>query len=237
MDRKGIIAVTLASLVLAVWFYQSSKEAERVNRERKAAEIEMAAKAKAEAEANPPAPAPPAATAENQPGAAAGTPAASPAVTAPASVPEATEVIDTPSVEFTFTNRGGGIQRARLKNHKAEHGSNVEMNRFGAYPIGTISEGNGEQPLLTYTKAEDAPAGQIAYQSTDARQLQIRKSFSLPASTGLREEYLSTLEVTFKNNAAQPLPFGNYYIHTGTAAPIHKIDQAQYTGVAWSTLR
>src|SRR5687768_15660056 len=111
MDRKGIIAVALAIAVLIWWQMDNSR--------RTAAQLAEKQRAEELAKLNAPVP-DPAAPVASTPGA--------PATTAPAVEPAAAEEIEpvsTPAVEYEFTNLGGGIQRAVLKQHQAEHSSNV----------------------------------------------------------------------------------------------------------------
>ncbi len=68
---------------------------------------------------------------------------------------------------------------------------------------------------------------------TDARQVEIRKTFTLPKPGAAADEYVTQLEVSFKNAGPNPITLPAYYVYTGSAAPIHQIDQTQYTGFAW----
>src|SRR5579862_9976021 len=138
MDRKGIIAVATAVLILVIW------------------QFEFAPKFM------PPTPPPGAAATSPSPAASAVPEAAVPAngpvigaATAPLAVPEepkAAEQITSvagPSATYRFTNLGGGISNAELTDYPAESGSNVDLNEFGSMPIGALS---GEPAV-----AEDLP--------------------------------------------------------------------------------
>jgi YidC/Oxa1 family membrane protein insertase len=220
MDRKGIIAIILAVVVLVLWQIDNAKRTAAISAEKRRAEA--AAQAEAAKAPVPPAPAP------------AGTPAPpnGAPVQAEASVEEKLEHVTTPVVDYTLTNLGGGIQRAVLKKHQAEQGTNVEMNQFHQHAIGELSEAPGTAPQ-PFTRLDTTSPTEVAFVRTDARQLEIRKTFTLPAAGAAKDEYVTTLEVTFKNNSAGPLTLPAYYVFTGSAAPIHQIDQSQYTGFAW----
>ena len=109
MDRKGIIAVTLAIITLFAWTIYSQREAEKIAVLRRAAAAEEEQKKAAE---QPPAIETPAQAATNVP---------PPATTEPV-VPEKLETLAGTAVEFTFSNLGGGVARALLVNHEAERG-------------------------------------------------------------------------------------------------------------------
>ena len=218
MDRKGIVAVSLAVAVLIAWVIFNNKEMARVATERakaKAAAAEVAAQAKA---AEPVAPD-------------AGTPATAPVAPAAPTNPtaeEKREALSGPSVDYTFSNLGGGIATARLKTHEAERGIRMTLNEFGSIPIGAVTDAAGEGTREPFeTKVE---GGSVTFDRTDARQLQLTKKFTVSGSTDLREDYIVTLDVTFTNRGAQALTLPGYFVHTGSAAPVHQKDMATYTG-------
>lgn len=220
MDRKGIITVILSVAVLVLWQIDNTKRtaAARVEKER-AEEL-----AKIEA-AKTPAPAVPAP---------AGTPAVPGApVQAEAPVDEKLEKVSTAAVDYTLTNLGGGIKRAVLRQHLAEHGANVEMNQFGQHAIGELTEVPGKEAAQGFTKEDGHAETEVTFVRTDARQVEIRKTFTLPRPGAAADEYVTQLEVRFKNAGPNPVTLPAYYVYTGSAAPIHQIDQTQYTGFAW----
>ena len=45
--------------------------------------------------------------------------------------------------------------------------------------------------------------------------------------------YVSHLEVTFTNDSGEPLQVPNFYVYTGSAAPVHQRDLPTYTGFGW----
>src|SRR4051794_8508583 len=125
MDRKGIIAVALAIIVLVIWQVDNSKRMQQQAREKqKAAEAAEAAKALEPT-------VPPGTLAENPaapaPGAATG---AAPAAPVEPAAPPQVESVDTPWGDFSFVNIGGGIEHVVLKQHKGEGDAPVTMNRF-----------------------------------------------------------------------------------------------------------
>jgi YidC/Oxa1 family membrane protein insertase len=217
MDRKGIIAVTLAIITLFAWTFYNQREMEKAATLRRALAAEEEQRKAAE---QPPA---------------LETPAPAPAPVAPPTVdPAAAEKLETlagPTVEFTFTNLGGGIARALLPRHEAERGKPMAINEFGPIPIGALSEVAGEAANLPYTARRDPSGAAITFHRTDARQLEITKRFAIAQADDGSDEYSVKLEVTLANRGAQPLPLPGYFVSTGAAAPVHQSDLPIYTGL------
>ncbi len=241
MDRKGIIAVTLSLIGLFAWQAYYSRQMDAYNKakqaEQAAAEAE-AKKASEEAAKNAP-PAPASATA---PAAAADGAAAPASTTAPATPPveEKLETLSSPSVQYSFTNLGGGISRATLLKHIADQGglrtgdheTKIVLNQFGAIPIGAITERPGEDTRAAFTQTVD-PSGTVTFERTDERHLRTTKRFAITKETTFRDEYLVALDVTFTNTGDKPIQLAGYYVYTGSTGPIHLADQARYLGFDW----
>ena len=212
MDRKGIIAVSLSIAVLIGWIYWNSQE--------------MAKAAARQAQAKPAATEPAAPDKAAEPTTPA--PAASAPVPSEPAVEETREEITSPSVNYTFSSLGGGIATALLKTHEAERGKRMTLNEFGSIPIGAVTDAAGEGTRAPF--AMKVGSGSVTFERTDARQLQLVKKFTVPTSTDLEKDYIVTLDVTFTNLGTQPLTLPAYFVHTGSAAPVHQTDQANYTG-------
>ncbi|MDQ3622043.1 MAG: YidC/Oxa1 family insertase periplasmic-domain containing protein [Verrucomicrobiota bacterium] len=236
MDRQGIIGIIVVVAGIIAWQWYYIGEVQRAAR----AQQEAAASAAQTAEK---APATPTATASPQtpPGAQAPAPSAAPipvTPAAPAPPPASEEIakLSTAVTEYSFTNLGGGIKRALLREHIAFNNHPVVLNEFGTIPIGAISETPGEGTHAAYSAQAEQASRQIRFERTDARQIQILKKFTLPNAEGLqgkeklREEYLLRLDLSFTNRGAQPVQAPIYWVHTGAAAPIHQNDQPIYTG-------
>ena len=80
----------------------------------------------------------------------------------------------------------------------------------------------------------DSANGTATFDRTDSRQMQITKKFTIPQSKDLDKDYIATLEVTFTNHGAQPVVMPAYFVYTGSAAPVHQLDQPRYTGFTWA---
>jgi YidC/Oxa1 family membrane protein insertase len=217
MDRKGIIAVTLAILVLVIWQFKFASRFQ------------------------PPAPPPDqAATASPAPTAAA--PEAAPVISAapaPSAAPSGPKVPEQltdaagPAARYHFTNLGGGIARAELTGYPAESGSDVDLDPFGSLPIGALSEQPGQDADLPYTVALQG-ANSVLCVRDQPGGLSISKKFTLPASLDDAHGYRVTLDITFTNHGAHPVQSGGYYVYLGSAEPIHQNDLISYTAFDWN---
>jgi len=223
MDRKGIIAISLAVLVLFIW------------------QLEFAPKYM------PPAAAPGASPAGSPaPSAAAGaTSAGSPAnpansgpiagpvpsATPELKVPETLTAVPGPAGTYHFTNLGGGIARVQLGGYAAESGSSVTLNEFGTLPIGAISEQPMEGADLPYTVTQQGNA--VLCVRDQPGGLSISKKFTLPSSVAAALGYGLTLDITYTNHGAGTLQSPGYYMYVGSATPIHQRDLTIYTAFDW----
>jgi len=223
MDRKGIIAVTIAVLVLILW------------------QIEFAPKFM------PPTPPPGQATSGSPspgasiPGASAApapatvlsavpSPAAAPTPAGP-KVPEQITDVPGPAATYHFTNLGGGISRTELTGYLAESGSAVDINEFGTLPVAALSESPGVDADLPYTVTRDDNS--VLCVRNQPAGLCISKKFTLPTSVNDAHGYRVMLDISFTNRGAQPLQSAGYYLYVGSAAPIHQRDLLLYTAFDW----
>ncbi len=230
MDRKGIIAVALAVVGLIFWQTQYSRQMAAYQKAKQAYDAAAADKAKTE---HP----------ETAAASTASTPPAAPegANPEPPKAPEKVEEkIDDvlspspehPSAQYKFTNLGGGIAQVVLLEGKqpGSAASDVTLNGFGDVPIGAITEHADEDVRAPFTATVDPVSGVATFGRTDARHLQTEKKFTLSRDSDYRRLYLIGLDVTFTNRGAAPIQIGSYYVHTGSAGPIHRQDRTLYTG-------
>ena len=215
MDKKGIIAISLAIAVMVIW--QIKFAPKYVPPPPKPAPAAMATPVER-------ASSPAAETAE--------APAPAPSTQAAPTVTETIETVKTPSVEYSFTNLGGGIARADLLKHKAEEGADVVLNHADSTPIGAISETPGEEMTVPSTVSVRSETEVVCERETP-QQILISKRFTLPKDSEGIGEYLVKLDTTFSNRAAQPARMGNWYISIGSAAAIHKKDLPTYLSFNW----
>lgn len=226
MDKKGILGIIFAVVGLVVWQMHQSAKMREYQAAKAAYDAEVAKLQAAKATPAPGAPA----TAPVE-----ATPAAPPKL----ALPETIEKLRTKSAEYAFTNLGGGLARVRLDEHIVDKHSkvNVVINEFGSIPIGAISDVAGEKTDAVFTATADAGAGTITFDRLDDRQLALKKKFTLPKYAGLkkadalREEHLLNLDLTFTNRGAQALSVPPYWLHLGSAAPIHSNDAPLFIGL------
>jgi len=226
MDRKGILGLIVVVALFGAWqiyYFRRTAEAEKARKEAAIAAAEAAAQKPKTAPAAPPDTASP------------GT-APKPEIPLESTVEKKTEHLATSSVDYEFTNLGGGLERATLLHHLAEKENRVVVNLFGTIPIGVVTTSAGEYVNLPFSSRVDTGSGTVTFERTDERQVQLTKTFTLPRYEGLRgkeqlrEEYLLKLDLSFTNRGGQPLEIPSYFVHTGSAAPIHKHDQPIYNG-------
>jgi YidC/Oxa1 family membrane protein insertase len=220
MDKKGIIAIAVSLVVLFAWTIFSSRESQRMAAQRQQQQAEAARKKAEDAAAAPPAieaPAP--------------APAPPPPVVQPAT-PEQLSTVTTPSVEYAFTNLGGGVVRAGLRKHAAERGLRMYLNEFGSVPIGAVTLQPGEDLRAVSTVAVDETSATATAERALGEAWHLAKKFQLPRASD-PEEYLFTLDLTFTNRSAASATLPGYFVHLGSAAPIHQADYPYYLGFTY----
>jgi YidC/Oxa1 family membrane protein insertase len=159
------------------------------------------------------------------------------------------------TVEYEFTEEGGGISSITLKDHLMDKkkGRNVVLNEFGKIPIGTITEAlgavtetkpgepAGKEAQLKYRwkMTSDEAARTVTFERVDTvYNIKITKKFSLPRKSAerkdqLRNDYVVKLDITCENVGAGPIKTPAWYLHLGGAAPVTLNDQNIYQGVDW----
>lgn len=228
MDRKSIIGIVAAVLGLICWNVYYTRQLQEYRVAEQAAKAEADARAAEDAKnAPPPTPNPVAAPLE-----APATAAVEP------SAPEQVEKLATSSVEYAFTNLGGGLLRATLLNHVVDRAAatKVVLNEFGVIPIGAVSSVAGEKTSQPFKITRDDAARTVTFEPVSEQPVSLTKRFTLPQFESLdgvdrlREEYRVKLDLIFSNPGTQPASVANYFVHTGSAAPIHHLDQPLYVG-------
>jgi len=243
MDRKGILIIIVTfGIALGYHFFIGRPKQEAANKKY----IEEKARYDAEQEKiKAAAPATPDTTAQVNPANPAVTPT-TPTVPAQPEAPAETKTLTSNpgTVDYVFSNLGGGISRVVLKGHyeNKEKGTQIVLNEFGSIPIGAIAETPGEGTNLPWTMTSDDANGVVSFERTDtARQIKVVKKFTLPPKftedekrrDKLREEYLIDLEVTYTNVGPGPMMVPKYFLHTGGAAIINTREEPYYQGFDW----
>ncbi len=216
-DRKTWIIVIACSVLLGVNVYYSKKNEQQLALQN-----------------------PPAATAPATPEASAsGTTNSLKVEPAQAEIAEQEYKLETGEVVFTFTNLGGGLKYAELKNqygverHKEEH---VRINRFGTAPIGALS-GAADVPetlAYSYQPNESVPGEKIVFIGTHPSGLIARKTYSLVKTGEPGASYLLDFDLKVENAAAAALPLEGYSLFLGEASPLYQGEASQQTTFVWS---
>jgi YidC/Oxa1 family membrane protein insertase len=225
------IAISLAGLAGYEYYYQQTygpylRQQEAI--QAAAREKTDAAKSHTDAPAIAPLPAialPTASLTTTQPGASATSTPVIPQFTAQG------ESLRTKSVEFSFTNNTGGIERATLFPYYGANLHSLFVNKDTGLPIGALCDTNGI-PIGGFTMETDK-TNKIARFSLASSGLSITKTFTLPQLTTSPEEYVVALDLTFKNNGSSPISLPGYTVAAGGEAPVHTRDLPTYTCFDW----
>jgi YidC/Oxa1 family membrane protein insertase len=153
--------------------------------------------------------------------------------TAPA-FSEKKETLRNTDMELRLTNRGGAISEVVLLNHIDDNNQRLVLNSSDRIPIGAIVQ-KPDAPSLSEFNLSRAADGGVQFQRTTPERIEIRKKFSIPATTQKKDNFIAQLEVDFRNAGAQPYNYPDYYITLGAARPIHANDLSTYTHLIWCT--
>jgi len=123
-------------------------------------------------------------------------------------------------VAYHFSNLGGGVKRAEFLQEKGVNTeANVTLNRFGKYPIGSLSEGVKDFDSVFFEKVEVTETS-VIYRGEIEKGISVEKRWSLveeSAGQGFRLD----LEIQFVNNSERSLDLGDYTLYTGSVSPIY----------------
>lgn len=163
-------------------------------------------------------------------------PGAAPAASPAASVPpfaEKSETLRNEDVELFLTNRGGGIRQARLLRHvEAKGKSEIVLNSPESLPIGAILEQPAAPALPEFTMARQ-PDGSVQMERAMPQGLSIQKRFFFPSTNETKDNYVSEMQIDFRNDGPQPYSVPGYFIALGSTRPTHPNDIPAYTRLVW----
>jgi YidC/Oxa1 family membrane protein insertase len=142
------------------------------------------------------------------------------------------------TVDYVFTNLGGGIAKATLKEHFEDkvRGTKVTLNEFGKLPIGSIAETAGDAAFVKapWAMQVDEAAKTVTFERTDVpRQIKMVKKFTLPREATLEGEYIVGLEISYTNLGDGPMMVPANYLHLGACSPLRQDEQIIYQAFNW----
>ncbi len=162
-----------------------------------------------------------------------------PEVSPTTTVEERFETLDLPGMAVRFTNLGGGIADVTLlgEQHRITKGGEpIRLNANGHIPIGALSDPDrpGERAREPYQMRRDGDAA-VVFERTTPEGLQVRKRFSVQGLEGKKARDFPTLllDLTVSNPGANPARAGDYLLHAGSTAPIHRRDAPDFTEFLW----
>ena len=220
MDKTAIIVVTLCALLFGVWLVEEGKVAQEQNRARAIFDATNQ-------------------VAQAQPATAGGTGAApmlssAPPVSFPTNLAEQTLVVTNARARYTFTSRGGGLDRVDLLDYPESISPRWKKTKVAGDTTASL---NTRAPLPVLAVLGDTNVvgdGQFALTRTGnsvlARKilpggLVVTKRFDLGTN------YLINASVRLENPAGRPVPA--HELVTGTATPMDVDDNSQAEGVMW----
>lgn len=229
MDRQAWIAVTLCVLGLIGWqFYMASHRPVPV--------VAPAASSPAEIAAASPTPATAAVTAPSageNPAATAATPSPTAAGEPIAPFEEKSEILRNDDLELRLTNRGGGIAEAHLLRHVGENGDGaVVLNAGREVPIGAVLDDPASPALPEFAIARQ-PDGSVQFERATPEGVTLRKRFALRPDTQKKDNFVSEVQIEFRNDGTATYRNRGSFIALGSAMPIHPLDLPSYTRLVW----
>ena len=209
MDRKSWIAIILSVAGLFAWQWYVTKYYPQP-------------------ETPPAAPSP---VVPAEPSTLAPTPAPVGPATPPAMTPRALS-LEREGAEFVFNNDTGCIEQVVLGMHMGEDKEHVALNRSRTMPVGALGFAPGDV-LGGFTMKADKAAGRVVFQKNQDDGLEVSKRFTLPDTSGGKNQYLVDLEIVFRNTGTGTLTVPDFFVGTGGAAAIHALDLPMYTRFDW----
>lgn len=125
-----------------------------------------------------------------------------------------TESLNNSDVELHFTNRGGGIEKVVLLNHKAEGNENVVLNSAEHAPIGAIVDDPAVPVSSKYGLRRDGDAVLCDFKTPE--DLTIRKKFLFIKTPEAKDNFAVEMDVDLANSGAKPYTNPGYFIALGS---------------------
>ncbi len=228
-DRKTWIVVVACSVLLAMNLYFQQKN-------RAAQEADLKARQAMEEEvrkANPPKTE--GAGSENNnnngaPGVQSGSGLAQ--VPPPVEVAEQFFTLETSESKFVFTNVGGGLKYAELKNKTPGAEGPVQLNRHGLHAVGAIADAPDRPESTTYEYMKDASVEgkSLTFRGQLPGGVWAQKTWTLRETGNEGDPYMLDFKLTLENTGTAPVNQENYSVFLGTATPLDYVERAEQAG-------
>ncbi|MDQ6655828.1 MAG: YidC/Oxa1 family insertase periplasmic-domain containing protein, partial [Verrucomicrobiota bacterium] len=108
----------------------------------------------------------------------------------------------------------------------------VVLNAPDRLPIGAVLEQPNEPTLREFTMARQ-PDGSVQFERATPEGVKIRKRFALPAEPKKKDNFVSEMQLEFRNDGAQPYTNPGYFVALGSTIPLHPKDFPTYTRLVW----
>jgi YidC/Oxa1 family membrane protein insertase len=142
------------------------------------------------------------------------------------------ETLDTSRAEYLFASDTGGIESITLFLHLGANEHSLFLNQDSGLPIGALCNTEGK-PLGGFAMEADKAKGSSRFTLVDPAGYSVTKTFTLPRTVGSPEEYLVTMELTFRNTGNSPVAIPAFTVAAGGAAPVHVRDLPTFTCFDW----
>ncbi|MFT3992566.1 MAG: membrane protein insertase YidC [Luteolibacter sp.] len=156
--------------------------------------------------------------------------------TPPPSTEEQFLTLENDKVIYTFTNLGGGIKNAQLKDQtNVGDKSLVTLNRFGQGAVGAIANPDQslDQTIYSYKQEESIPGKSVVYIQKLPSGLIAKKTFSLIESQAPGAPYLLDFKLSLQNVTANTQNLSQWSLFLGEASPLYQAENSVQTGFFW----
>ncbi|MFT4177037.1 MAG: membrane protein insertase YidC [Luteolibacter sp.] len=156
--------------------------------------------------------------------------------TPPPSTEEQLVTLETDKVIFTFTNLGGGIKSAQMKDQtNVDENSFVTLNRFGQGAVGAIANPDQslDQTVYLYKSDLSVPGKSVVYLQRLPSGLIAKKTFSVIESKNTGAPYLLDFELSLENDTENSLNLSQWSLFLGEASPLYQAESGIQTGFFW----
>lgn len=222
-DRKTWIVVVACSLLLAVNLYFQNKNSAALEQDRKErAALEEAARKASAPQGGTTTPA------EGSQPAGGGLVEAAP----PVQDVEQLITLETSETKFVFTNIGGGLKYAELKNQHSGAEGPVQLNRHGKHAIGAIADGPDRLETASYEYLPDSstPGKSVTFRGKLASGVWAQKTWSLRELGNEGDPYMLDYTLQLQNGSENAVSLDNYSVFLGTATPLDNVERGDQTG-------